>query len=56
MKQLALLAILFCACGVTAINDAEAYCARCVQANENNQRNINEHFYYEDFVEAQQQQ
>jgi hypothetical protein len=55
MKHLTLLAVLFCACGITQIADVEGYCARCVQANENNKRNINEHFYYEDYVEAQQQ-
>lgn len=54
MKYLTLLAVIFCACSTCVINDAEAYCARCVQANENNKRNINEHFYYEDYVEAQQ--
>lgn len=55
MKLFTLLAVFFCACGMTAINDAEAYCARCVEANENNKRNINEHFYYEDYLDAQHQ-
>lgn len=54
MKFATLFAVLFCVCGISAITDAEAYCARCVEANENNKRNINEHFYYEDYVEAQQ--
>lgn len=55
MKLCTLLAVLFCACGISTIGHVEGYCARCVEARDNNERNVNEYFYYEDYVEAQKQ-
>ena len=56
MKLYTLLAVLFCACGISNITYVEATCARCVQAREYNANHANEYFYYEDYVEAQKQQ
>lgn len=55
MKKWTLLAILFCACGITTITEVEGYCSRCIEARENNARNVNEYFYYEDYLNSQKQ-
>lgn len=55
MKLSTLLAVIFCACGIANIEQAEANCPRCVEARENNARNVNPFFYYDDYVDAQQQ-
>lgn len=55
MKTWMFLAVLFCACGITQIPNLEGTCPRCVEARENNAKNVNEYFYYEDYLQAQEQ-
>lgn len=53
MKLATLLAVLFCACSITHFTSAEAYCSSCVESRASNQGNMNDTFYYEDYLEAQ---
>lgn len=53
MNKKTILAIIFFACFIVKINNAEALCARCVEANENNKNNPNPYFYYEEYLDAQ---